>query len=125
MSNRVILILTPWLLLILLWYAIAYSGFVNPALIPTPHAVAVQFWQQLTQARLPRDILMSTQRVVIGVVLGTTVAVPIGFALGWYPRVRTFIDPLINFFRALPPIALIPLVVVYFGIGEVAKIVIL
>ena len=45
--------------------------------------------------------------------------------LGWYQHVRTFIDPLMNFFRALPPIALIPLVIVYFGIGEVAKIVIL
>ena len=125
MPKRVLLILTPWLLLILIWYAIAYSGFVNPALIPTPHAVAAQFWQQLVHARLPRDILMSTQRVLIGVILGTTVAVPVGFALGWYPGVRTFIDPLINFFRALPPIALIPLVVVYFGIGEVAKVIIL
>ena len=118
-------ILSPWLLIIPIWYAIAYSGFVNPALIPTPHAVAAQFWQQLVYARLPRDILMSTQRVLLGVILGTTVAVPVGFALGWYPRVRTFIDPLINFFRALPPIALIPLVVVYFGIGELAKVVIL
>ena len=123
--RRAALILSPWLLIIAIWYAIAYSGFVNPALIPTPHAVAAQFWQQLVYARLPRDILMSTQRVLIGVILGTTVAVPVGFALGWYPRVRTFIDPLINFFRALPPIALIPLVVVYFGIGELAKVVIL
>ena len=40
------------------------------------------------------------------------VAVPVGFVLGWYKGVRTFIDPLINFFRALPPIALIPLVTV-------------
>ena len=45
--------------------------------------------------------------------------------LGWYRQVRRFVDPLINFFRALPPIALIPLVIVYFGIGEVAKVVIL
>ena len=45
--------------------------------------------------------------------------------LGWYRDVRRFIDPLLNFFRALPPIALIPLVIVYFGIGEVAKVVIL
>ena len=123
--RRATLILSPWLLIVAIWYAIAYSGFVNPALIPTPHAVAAQFWQQLVYARLPRDILMSTQRVLLGVILGTTVAVPVGFALGWYPRVRTFIDPLINFFRALPPIALIPLVVVYFGIGELAKVVIL
>ena len=123
--RRAALILSPWLLIVAIWYAIAYSGFVNPALIPTPHAVAAQFWQQLVYARLPRDILMSTQRVLLGVILGTTVAVPVGFALGWYPRVRTFIDPLINFFRALPPIALIPLVVVYFGLGELAKVVIL
>jgi NitT/TauT family transport system permease protein len=52
-------------------------------------------------------------------------AVPVGFCLGWYRGVRTFIDPVINFFRALPPIALIPLVIVYFGIGETAKIAIL
>jgi NitT/TauT family transport system permease protein len=123
--QRAALILSPWVLLVLLWYAVAYSGLVNPALIPTPHAVAAMFWELLTKARLPRDILMSTQRVVLGVTCGIVVAVPVGFVLGWYPRVRTFIDPLINFFRALPPIALIPLVVVYFGIGEVAKVVIL
>ena len=68
---------------------------------------------------------MSTQRVFIGVALGIALAVPVGFALGWYRGVRTFVDPLINFFRALPPIALIPLVIVYFGIGEIAKTVIL
>jgi len=118
------LILAPWVVLVALWYAIAYSGLVNAALIPTPHAVAAQFWQLLTHARLPRDILISTERVVAGVACGIVLAVPVGFVLGWYPSVRTFIDPLINFFRALPPIALIPLVVVYFGIGEAAKVVI-
>ena len=50
---------------------------------------------------------------------------PVGFVLGWYREVRSFIDPLINFFRALPPIALIPLVIVYFGVEEMAKVVIL
>ena len=123
--RRAALILAPWLLIVLLWYAVAYSGLVNPALIPTPHAVAAMFWELLLHARLPRDILMSTQRVLIGVTCGIIVAVPVGFVLGWYPGIRSFIDPLINFFRALPPIALIPLVVVYFGIGEVAKVVIL
>jgi NitT/TauT family transport system permease protein len=68
---------------------------------------------------------MSTQRVFLGVLLGIAAAVPAGFVLGWYRQVRRFIDPLINFFRALPPIALIPLVIVYFGIEETAKVVIL
>ena len=122
--RRAILILTPWLALLAGWYAIHHSGFVNPALVPTPHEVAARF-VELMQSRLPMDILMSTQRVFLGVMCGIALAVPVGFVLGWYRGVRTFIDPLISFFRALPPIALIPLVIVYFGIGEVAKGVIL
>jgi NitT/TauT family transport system permease protein len=118
------LILAPWAALLALWYAIHYSGVVNPALVPTPHAVAASFWE-LAGQRLPRDMWMSTQRVFLGVVLGIVLAVPVGFVLGWYREVRRFIDPLINFFRALPPIALIPLVIVYFGIEETAKVVIL
>jgi sulfonate transport system permease protein len=61
----------------------------------------------------------------VGVALGTACAVPVGFVLGWYKQVRAFIEPIINFFRALPPIALIPLVIVYFGVDELAKVVIL
>jgi len=119
-----ILVLVPWAALVALWYAIHYSGIVNPVLVPTPHAVAERFWE-LAGSRLPRDVWMSTQRVFLGVVLGILLAVPVGFVLGWYRGARRFIDPLINFFRALPPIALIPLVIVYFGIEETAKVVIL
>ena len=125
MPRKTLLIALPWIVVVLAWYAIAYSGLVNPALVPAPHQVAAKFWELLTTARLPIDILMSTERVFVGVTLGIALAVPVGFVLGWYPRIRSFIDPLLNFFRALPPIALIPLVIVYFGIGEPAKIVIL
>jgi NitT/TauT family transport system permease protein len=124
-SRRLVTIFLPWLALLALWYAVRASGLVSPALVPTPWDVLTRFWSLLWQGTLGMDILMSTQRVVIGVALGITLAVPVGFLLGWYRQVRSFIDPLINFFRALPPIALIPLVIVYFGIGEPAKVVIL
>ena len=123
--RHALLLASPWVLVVAIWYAVAYFGFVNPALIPTPHHVAAKAWELLTTARLPLDILMSTQRVAIGVALGIALAVPVGFVLGWYRDVRRFLDPLLNFFRALPPIALIPLVIVYFGIGEPAKVAIL
>jgi NitT/TauT family transport system permease protein len=119
------LVLLPWVLIVLAWYAIWASGFINPALIPTPHNVAAKAWELLTRENLVRDIWASTQRVFIGVALGILCAVPVGFVLGWYKQVRVFIDPVINFFRALPPIALIPLVIVYFGVDELAKTVIL
>lgn len=124
-SWRLATIFLPWLALLALWYAVRMSGLVSPALVPTPWAVLTRFWSLLWEGTLAMDILMSTQRVVIGVALGIALAVPVGFLLGWYRQVRSFIDPLINFFRALPPIALIPLVIVYFGIGEPAKVVIL
>ncbi len=122
--RRVAIGLAPWVMIIIVWYGIRYSGLVNPALVPAPHAVFTKFLE-LTQGRLPLDMLMSTQRVLLGVCLGVLAAVPVGFCLGWYKVLRSFADPVINFFRALPPIALIPLVIVYFGIGEAAKTVIL
>ena len=123
--RRALLIIAPWALMVLAWYAIALSGMVNASLMPTPHQVAARLWELANGGRLPRDIWMSTQRVFLGVALGIALAVPVGFLLGWYKEVRSFVDPVINFFRALPPIALIPLVVVYFGIGEPAKVIIL
>jgi NitT/TauT family transport system permease protein len=122
--HRSALILLPWLLLVAGWYGIHYSGLINPALVPTPHDVFARF-VELIRGRLPMDILMSTRRVFVGVLSGIALAVPVGFVLGWYRGIRSFIDPLINFFRALPPIALIPLVIVYFGVDELAKTVIL
>ncbi len=123
--GRSVLVLVPWIVIVTIWYAVHYGGLINPALVPAPHAVAARFWELLSSGRLPLDILMSTRRVVVGVVLGILLAVPVGFILGWYKSVRTIIDPMINFFRALPPIALIPLVIVYFGVDELAKTVIL
>ena len=123
-TRSIALILAPWTAIVLVWYAIHYSGIVNPALVPTPHAVAKRFFE-LSAQRLPQDVWISTQRVLLGVLFGILLAVPVGFVLGWYREIRRFIDPLLNFFRALPPIALIPLVIVYFGIGETAKVVIL
>ena len=119
-----VLLLAPWALILAVWYALAYSGLINPALLPKPQQVLARF-RELVHDRLPMDVWMSTQRVFLGVALGIVLAIPVGFVLGWYKGVRTFIDPVINFFRALPPIALIPLVIVYFGIGETAKVAIL
>ena len=124
-ARRFLLGLTPWLGVIAIWYAVRWSGFVNPGLIPAPHLVAVKFVELLFNEGLLWDVFASTRRVLFGVLLGIAAAVPVGFLLGWYRNARTFADPMINFFRALPPIALIPLVIVYFGVDETAKLVIL
>ncbi len=124
-TRRLFLVTAPWVAAVLAWHVVAISGLISGALVPTPAQVAAQFWRLLTTQRLWFDMLMSFQRVLLGLAAGMVLAVPMGFALGWYRPVRTAVDPLVNFFRALPPISLIPLVIVYFGIGEVAKVVML
>jgi NitT/TauT family transport system permease protein len=115
----------PFAVLVLLWLLLRATGLINPGLLPSPLTVFGKFWNGLTAGDLGLNILMSLQRVLAGLLLGTAAAVPVGFLIGWYRPVGRLVDPLINFFRALPPIALIPLVIVYLGIGEIAKVAIL
>lgn len=124
-AKRVALLAAPWLAVIAVWYAVRASGFVNLALVPPPHEVAARFTDLLLNHGLLHDVAISTWRVLVGVLAGIALAVPVGFLIGWFAAGRTFVDPLVNFFRALPPIALIPLVIVYFGVDELAKLVIL
>jgi NitT/TauT family transport system permease protein len=123
--RRLLLGLVPWIGVVAMWYAIRESGYINVSLIPAPHQVATKFVELVLHEGLLFDVYTSARRVFTGVVLGILAAVPVGFLLGWYRGARTLADPMINFFRALPPIALIPLVIVYFGVDELAKLVIL
>jgi NitT/TauT family transport system permease protein len=65
------------------------------------------------------DTRLTVLRVLIGIAIGCTAALPVGYALAWFPLVRAMFDPLISFSPALPPLALIPLVIVYLGIDTV------
>lgn len=123
--TRALWLALPWALLLGLWSGIRLVDDKYSELVPSIHAV----WQQAValsaDGTLAGHWLASTLRVTVGVLLGVAMAVPVGFVLGWYKQVRDSLTPLLNFFRALPPIALIPLTIVYFGIGETAKIVVL
>lgn len=107
------------------WHTASSLGLMKPGLLPPPLTVAQVLIEGLMGGSLLNDLIVSSRRVIIGVSIGMALAIPVGFALGWFPRARYTFNPLVNFFRALPPIALVPLVVIYFGIGEVAREVIL
>ncbi|WP_052863019.1 ABC transporter permease [Streptomyces niger] len=105
---------------LLLWAVVAALGLVEN--LPTPLAVARKAGGMLTDGTLATDTLASLRRVFLGYALGVVLAVPVGFLMGWYVTVRALIEPYVQFFRTIPPLALIPLTVVLLGIGEVPKI---
>ncbi len=101
------------------WQLLATAGVEG---LPGPGSVAVQGWRLLADGTLEQDALASVRRVLIGFALGSALAVPLGFLMGWYPWARGLFEPYVQFFRAVPPLALIPLAVVLMGIGETPKI---
>ncbi|MFD7160570.1 ABC transporter permease [Kribbella sp. NPDC059898] len=102
-----------------LWWL---AAALNPATMPSPLDVAVRFGQLVADGTLPGDIAASLRRVLIGFVIGCGLAVPVGFLMGWYRTGRAIAEPWIQFFRTIPPLAIIPLAIVLMGIGEVPKI---
>jgi len=113
------------LAVIAIWHVVATVGIVRSGLVPTPGVVALQIVELFRTGEAQQALLASTTRVVLGVIFGVAAAIPIGLLLGSFSWLRAMFEPLLNFFRALPPIALIPLIIVYLGIGENARVFVL
>jgi NitT/TauT family transport system permease protein len=90
--------------------------------LPTPLEVLRRAVTLARSGLLFSDTLASVARVLTGFLLGVAVAIPIGFLMGWYRLARGLIEPYIQFFRTIPPLAIIPLAIVTMGIGETPKI---
>ena len=109
---------------IVAWWLLAWAGAGNGR-IPMPSEVATATQRMFAEQQLLLDIRVSLTRVLIGVAIGSGLALPVGYLLAWFKPCREMFEPLVNFGRALPPIALIPLAIPIFGIGESARISIL
>ncbi len=97
--------------------------------LPPPEAVAARLWEigrdGYRNASLWEHLGYSLFRVVTGFLLGALVGVPLGYAMGLSGWFRGWFDPIVEFMRPVPPLALIPLVIIWAGIGETGKIVLL
>jgi taurine transport system permease protein len=114
------------LVLLLLWFVVTNMGWIQPLFLPSPQAVFAQFYQYLSgQANdrpLWEHLLASLGRVFAAFVLACLTAIPLGIAMGMSRVVRGIFDPLIELYRPLPPLSYLPLVIIWFGIGELPKV---
>jgi NitT/TauT family transport system permease protein len=115
---KAVLTLISMLLGIGIWWGLSATGLDFPA----PPTVVRRFGQLLGDGTLEADILASLGRVLAGFLLGVVVAIPVGFLMGWYPVARALLEPWVQYFRGIPPLAVIPLAIVLMGIGETPKI---
>jgi len=90
--------------------------------LPTPYDIVQSFGDLVSGGELAQDLAVSGQEFIIGYVGAAVAGVLMGLALGWYPRARYALDPFVNFLYATPRIVLLPLFIIWFGIGVESKI---
>ena len=106
---------------ILLWQVLSSTGAL-PEHTPSPTKVVAGLWELTTKGlppgyRLPGHLFASLERVLLGFAIAALVALPLGLLVGYSKRMEVIVDPLVEALRPVPPLAWLPLAVLWFGIG--------
>jgi len=109
-------------LLLLIWEAAARLGGLSPQVLPAPSKVALTAWKLILQGRLLSDLGASLLRAAAGFVIGGALGLALGTAVGFSRLAEALFDRSVQMLRAIPFLALLPLVIVWFGVDEAGKI---
>ncbi len=127
-GNRLISLATL-VVLFVIWLLSEALGIADPTFFPGPIETIQGGWELATdgfqRVTLAEHVFASLRRILIGFGIGVVVGVPVGLAMGLNNTLRAIFDPLIELFRPVPPLAFIPLLILWFGIGETPAVVML
>lgn len=111
------------LLIIVIWQVVGW--LINRPILPSPLAVYLVFWRDTKTGELPGHFLVSLWRVLAGTLIAILTAAPAGLALGQSKRVSGIFSPILYLLYPIPKVVFVPIILLFFGIGDVAKIVII
>ncbi len=114
-----------FVLFVAMWSIATFGGFVSKTFLADPLTMAHEGWLLFTVHGFAKDIGMTVWRVFGGFVLATIFAVPLGIAMGAYKPIEAFFEPFVSFARYLPASAFIPLLILWAGIGEMQKLLVI
>ncbi|VGP35718.1 Putative aliphatic sulfonates transport permease protein SsuC [Klebsiella quasipneumoniae subsp. similipneumoniae] len=127
LSRQLTLSVATLAVLLAVWWAVAALQLISPLFLPSPGQVLQKLItiagpQGFMDATLWQHLAASLTRIVIALLAAVLIGVPVGIAMGLNSTVRGILDPLIELYRPVPPLAYLPLMVIWFGIGETSKI---
>src|SRR5438445_1917828 len=114
-----------FVLFVALWAWATFGGYVSKTFLANPLTMVQEGVDLLTKQGFLFDIGMTIWRVVGGFVLAAIIAVPLGVLMGAYKPVEAFLEPFVSFARYLPASAFIPLLILWAGIGEMQKLIVI
>ncbi|ANI30432.1 taurine transporter subunit [Yersinia entomophaga] len=114
-------------LILVIWWSVTALQLISPLFLPAPQQVLHQLMtiaspQGFMDATLWQHLAASLGRIMLALLAAIALGIPTGIAMGLSPTVRGILDPLIEIYRPVPPLAYLPLMVIWFGIGETSKI---
>lgn len=109
-------------LFFLVWELVSRSHIVNITLFPPPSVVAVAMIEWIRSGQFAIDLAVSVCRVVVGFALGASIGVLLGVLTGQFQLISSFLSPIFHILRPIPPIAFVPIVILWFGLSETGKI---
>lgn len=115
----------PWvipILILLLWQVLGLSGWLSERILPTPWEVLTALYGVIKDGTIFEYVAVSTKRAFLGFLIGGSIAFVIGLLNGVFPIAERYIDSTVQMVRTIPHLAMIPLVIMWFGIGETSKL---
>jgi NitT/TauT family transport system permease protein len=106
-----------------IWSILSYSGITSPTFLPSPTAVLMAGWQMWLDGTLLPDVSISLARVMGGFLTAGIIGIPLGIAMGTFHSMEGLFSPLVGTVRYMPVNAFVPLIVIWVGLGEDAKII--
>ncbi|HEY9635711.1 MAG TPA: aliphatic sulfonate ABC transporter permease SsuC [Coleofasciculaceae cyanobacterium] len=125
LKNKRVQQLIPWavpVLLIIIWQLLVQVGWLSTRVLPAPSGVVQAFFTLAKSGELLRHIGVSTWRALVGFLIGGGIGLVLGLLNGIFPVAEKLLDTSVQMLRNIPHLALIPLVILWFGIGEEAKL---
>lgn len=105
-----------------IWQLVSSIHLIPANSLPTPETVATTFGQLVHSGELQADLLVSVRRVALGLALGTAIGGVLAVVAGFSRLGEQLVDAPMHLLRAMPPLAIIPLMILWFGVGEVPKV---
>ncbi|WP_163264751.1 ABC transporter permease [Chelativorans alearense] len=124
-GTRVLLGVGFFVFFVAFWSLATFGGFVSRTFLADPLTMVADGWYLLSQRGFLYDIAMTVWRVVGGFAIAALIAVPIGIAMGTYKPIEAMLEPFVSFARYLPASAFVPLLILWAGIGETQKLLVI
>ena len=120
--KHILINLTSVLVFFLIWEYIGTSGLINPLFISSPSAIVQSAAQWIQEGSIWNDLYVSGTEFVVGFTLAILAGIPFGILLGWYRTFNYIFEPFVFGLNATPRVALVPLLIIWFGIGLWSKV---